>query len=621
VNAKWLTRACLGLCVAVLAMLGPVRPARAYIEVAYALGRIMAESTNILVMQVESVDKQKGLIVYRKIRDIKGTHKGEQIKHDIGKRGFHPRESQNVMAWAEVGKIAVFFHQGGAGEVCIDNYWYQMYAGEWWAMSHAEPFLQRSYCGKAERLIPLVEAMLKGQEVVVPCMVDGDKNALHLRTAKLQRMKASLKLQDYNEKRDFAGWGDEEFRAILGMPGFTHYSPLARVDPDAAGVAPADLDGDGKADFCLFGPTKVVLLQNSGGSFTELTLGPDVLGARAASWADCNGDGRPDLLLATPLGPRLFLNEGGGKFKDASDALPRLACYDLTAAVWIDDDGDKRPDILVADGFRGLHLYRDKGGPNIPVSEPKPSPKPAAAPAAPAGPAPAPGAAPAAPPPAPALKPAFEDVSEQVGLGERGLAGQMKGEGLVVADVNGDGRPDFLFSAGTGVLAINTPQGFVEAKDSGLSYQAGKAAPVFGDYNGDGLPDLFVPQQGTCKLFKNLGKAKFQDVTAKSGDLAKPVGLAACGFWADFNNRGKLDILVGCLKGPNRYFRNNGNGTFTDATAEIGLEHRIFNTRALAAVDVNKDTVLDLVLNNEGQESAVLLGSISRLTALAAGKE
>jgi len=619
-NKRFLIRGCLGLCVAALALLAPGRTARGYVEVGYALGRITAESTNVLVMQVETVDRQKNLIVYRKIRDLKGTHKGEQIKHDIGQRGFAPREWQNVMAWAEVGKTAVFFHQGGVGEVCIDNYWYQMYAGEWWAMSHAEPFFMRSYCGKAERLIPAVEAMLKGQEVVVPCMVDGDKNALHLRTAKLQRLKASLKLQDYNPKRDFAGWGVEEFRAILGMPGFTHYSPLARVDPDAGGIAAADLDGDGKPDFCLFGPSKVVLLQNSGGSFTELTLGPEAAGARAAAWADCNGDGRPDLLLATPAGPKLYLNEGDGKFKDASDTLPRLTYYDLTAAAWLDYDGDKRPDILLADGFRGLHLYRNKGGPGIPTSEPKPAPAPAAP--APAAPAPPAAPTPAAPrPPAPALKPAFEDVSDQVGLGERGLAGQMKGNHLAVADVNGDGRPDFLYSAGAGLLAINTPQGFVEAKDSGIVYQAGKAGPVFGDYSGDGLPDLFVPQQGTCKLFKNLGKGRFADVTAKSGDLAQPVGQAVCAAWTDFNGRGKLDLLIGCLKGPNRYFRQNGNGTFTDATAEIGLDHRIFNTRALAAIDINKDNVLDLVLNNEGQESAVLLGSVSRLTALAAGKE
>ena len=188
-----------------LAWLLPCQPAQGYVEAAYPLGRTLTESTNVVLVRVEKVDKQKNLIIYRKVRDIKGTHPGETIKHDIGQRGFAPREWQNVMAWAEVGKSALIFHNGGASETCIDGYWYQCYAGEWWAMSHSEPFFGRSYCGSPEKLAGLIANMMAGQEVIVPCMVDGDKNALHMRTARLQRMKASLKIQDYNPQRDFMG--------------------------------------------------------------------------------------------------------------------------------------------------------------------------------------------------------------------------------------------------------------------------------------------------------------------------------------------------------------------------------------------------------------------------------
>ncbi len=112
---------------------------------------------------------------------------------------------------------------------------------------------------------------------------------------------------------------------------------------------------------------------------------------------------------------------------------------------------------------------------------------------------------------------AFEDVSDAVGLGANGVGSTIKGDSLVVCDVDGDGRPDFLYSAGNGMLVLNTPKGFVEAKDTGISYKAGKVGPVFGDYDDDGRLDLFVPQHNGCKLFRNEGGGKFTDATAKAG--------------------------------------------------------------------------------------------------------
>jgi len=727
-----------------LALLLMPSAALAYIEAPFSLGKLIVDSTNILLVRVESVDKEKNLIVYRKVRDVKGTHPGEVIKHNIGRGGFHPREWQNIMAWAEVGQMGLFFHNGGAGEMCIQNYWYQVYAGEWWGMSHAEPFLLRSYAGKPEKLASIVAAMLAGQEVVVPCMVDGDKNALHLRTAKIQRMKASLKLQDYNPQRDFAGWGGEEFSPIQGMPGFSHTSSLTRTDPGAGGIAPADFDGDGKIDFCLYGTGRVALLQNGGTSLNEVSL-PVGGGARAAAWADFNGDGKPDLLLATPTGPMLFANQGEAKFADVTPGLPRCDYHNTTAAAWIDQDGDKRPDILLADGFRGLRLYRNiahlapkadapkvskwyYAGPfdntgrkgfdaayrpeqgvdlkheyhgknnqkvvwkegnftdgqvnNLALFTPESNQEavvylyrefdmPGAvevpvslgsddtltvwlngqrihAENTDRGCAPdqakvvlkmqpgknkllmkicngvgewafyfaAPGNL------APPVPPLFEDVSDKVGLGARGLAARLKGDHIAVADVNGDGRQDFLFSAGKGLLVFNLPLGFGDGQVySGIAYTPGGVAPAFGDFDGDKAPDLFVPQRGGCKLYRNDGKGRFMDVTARAGDLAAFSGNATCAAWADFNRSGRLDLLVGCLKGPNRYFRNDGRGRFTDATESLGIAYRIFNTRGIAVLDFNRDNVPDVVFNNEGQESAIFLGDPARLaTRLAQGR-
>src|SRR5437588_5793337 len=334
------------------------QPAYAYVEAPHSLGLVVQLSTNVMVLRIEKVDKQNNLIIYRKVRDLKGVHPTDVIKHNIGRGGFHPREWQYPMEWAEPGKTAIFFHNGGASETCIGSYWYQAYAGDWWGMSHGEPFLLRSYCGNIDKLAAAVTDIVANKEVVVPCMVDGNKDDLHLRRARIQRMKASLKL-DYNPKRDFVGWGGEDFRRLSGMPGFTHISSLTRVDPEAQAIAGVDFNGDGKTDLCLAGAGRVALLQNGGESLNEVSL-PGATGCRAAVWADYNGDGKPDLLLATPTGPKLYTNLGG-TFRDDSHLLPVEPGYNLTAAAWIDQDGDGRPDILLGNGFHGLRLYRNKG--------------------------------------------------------------------------------------------------------------------------------------------------------------------------------------------------------------------------------------------------------------------
>jgi hypothetical protein len=722
-------------CVVVLSLVGVLvcldRPARAYVEAPHSLGQVISLSSNIMVVRVEQVDKTKNVIVYRKVRDLKGKHPTDVIKHNIGRGGFNPREWQYPMEWAEVGKTAVFFHNGGASETCIGTYWYQAYAGgEWWNMSHGEPFMLRSFAGNVEKLASAVTEIVAGREVVVPCMVDGNKDDLHLRRARIQRLRASLKL-DYNPKRDFVGWGGEDFRRVLGMPGFTHYSAVARTDPEAQSISAIDFNGDGKPDLCL-GGGKVVLLQNGGESLNEVSL-PSPTGCRAAVWADYNADGKPDLLLGTPTGPKLFTNLGGN-FRDDSHLLPHEQGYNLTAAAWMDYDGDGRPDLLLGNGFHGLRLYRNTG--------------PTEANTAPLrlgkwsyiGPFPnqrGQGFAAAYPPEhqinltqkyggkngeeaiwregkfrdgeinnlalfradnnvdavvylhreiecakamdlpvslgsddsltvwlngqkvhaenvdractpdqthvvlklkagknnlllkvcqgtgewafyfrakegaVQTITWGFADVSDKVGLGAKGLGSTVKGDTLTVCDVDGDGRPDFLYGAGSGLLAFNKASGFVEAKDCGIAYRAGRIGPVFGDFDNDGRPDLFVPQPDGCKLFHNEGDGRFTDVTAKAG-LASLQAHTTCTAWGDVDNDGRLDLVVGCLRGPNLFLRNKGDGTFEDASESIGLEQRIFNTQAVCLVDLNGDGALDVVFNNEGQESCVLLGNPER---------
>ncbi|MBV9124225.1 MAG: VCBS repeat-containing protein, partial [Planctomycetes bacterium] len=345
-------------CHLVIFLLIWAHPCQAYVEAPHTLGTVCTLSTNVMVLQVEKVDKEKNLIIYRKLRDLKGQHPTDVIKHNVGHNGFNPREWQYVIDWAEPGKKAIMFHNGGASETCIGTYWYQCYAGgEWWNMSHGEPYLLRTFAGNPDKLEAAVVEVLAGKEAIVPCMVDGNKEDMHLRRGRIWRMRASLKLAEYNTKRDFVGWGGEDFRRLQGMPGFTQYSAITRVDPEAQAIAVVDFNGDGKPDLCLIGGSRVALLQNAGTTFSEVSL-PGASGSRAAVWADYNGDGKPDLLLATPDGPRLYTNLGGS-FRDDSHLLPREPYYDLTAAAWMDFDGDGWPDLLLGNGYHGLRLYRN----------------------------------------------------------------------------------------------------------------------------------------------------------------------------------------------------------------------------------------------------------------------
>jgi hypothetical protein len=122
-----------------------------------------------------------------------------------------------------------------------------------------------------------------------------------------------------------------------------------------------------------------------------------------------------------------------------------------------------------------------------------------------------------------------------------------------------------------------------------------------GDVNGDSLPDLFFSANMTAsKLYLNRGGLKFEDISARAG-------IWTAGLWAtgvsmvDINSDGLSDLYL-CASGPyppherrNRFYINNGDLTFTDRAAEMGLADTGNSTQALF-LDYDRDGDLDCYL-------------------------
>ena len=111
------------------------------------------------------------------------------------------------------------------------------------------------------------------------------------------------------------------------------------------------------------------------------------------------------------------------------------------------------------------------------------------------------------------------------------------------------------------------------------------------DVDNDGFYDLFVPDGVASKLFHNRADGTFEDVTAAAG-LSGLDGVSA-GVFADYDNDGFKDLFVSRTFKHNQLFHNNGNGTFTDVTAQSKIGEDCCTTVASWA-DYDNDGLLDL---------------------------
>ncbi|MHB1556781.1 MAG: FG-GAP-like repeat-containing protein [Isosphaeraceae bacterium] len=209
----------------------------------------------------------------------------------------------------------------------------------------------------------------------------------------------------------------------------------------------------------------------------------------------------------------------------------------------------------------------------------------------------------------------FRDVAHLAGVNRLNQAGSgifedLDGDGLfdlVVSSFDPTQPLEIYRNRGDGTFE---PRG----ASAGVADQLGGMFCVQADYNNDGRMDLFVargawlPVPVRPSLLRNDGDGKFTDVTREAG-LIDPVNSNSA-TWADYDNDGWLDLFVCCEIQPNRLYRNRGDGTFEEVAGLAGLRcasvlGRTACCKGATWIDYDNDDDPDLFLTFRIGDSAL----------------
>lgn len=131
----------------------------------------------------------------------------------------------------------------------------------------------------------------------------------------------------------------------------------------------------------------------------------------------------------------------------------------------------------------------------------------------------------------------------------------------------------------------------------GIAHDGRDMDAAFADYDNDGYQDLFVATTRGVILYRNNGDGTFSRQTTDIG-LRNSVGGRKMLF-ADFDQDGDLDLYLAC-NGRNKFYRNNGDGTFTEQAAAMGLAGSVAGTDGMDYDDYDQDGDLDILTVNLG---------------------
>jgi FG-GAP-like repeat len=388
--------------------------------------------------------------------------------------------------------------------------------------------------------------------------------------------------------------------ALAAGQGFHFVEESARLEPDASApgtsstdVNLVDVDGDGDLDLylaegtdSLAGRPDRLLLNDGHAHFTDVSAtrlpAPNNQNSTVADFGDVDGDGDLDALVAGVLGEDLLINDGTGTFSLANGQLPAPIVippqgkFDITAHVLLADvDGDGDLDALLSnenpfnpsptggDQNRlwindGAGVFTDDTAARLPAR------------------------------------------SDQTGA-------------IVAGDIDDDGDLD--------LVVLNRGQDFVLVNVDGLGHYVDQTATRFptttdtsrggalADLDGDGDLDLLVGNsrgepvayyRNSCGVFT---AAAFGHVPSANETVA---GIVVVDLDRDGDddvylpNAGAFQTGHGFLGGPDRYFRNNGQGKFQERTSKHFGTPPSDPTTAAGFGDLDGDGDLDLVTAGSG---------------------
>src|SRR5690606_35168819 len=217
----------------------------------------------------------------------------------------------------------------------------------------------------------------------------------------------------------------------------------------------------------------------------------------------------------------------------------------------------------------------------------------------------------------------FIDIAPKLGLNINDLSG-----GSIIDDFNNDDLLDVLvsswFISGDLRYFINDGQGGFTEKTgpAGLEDIAGGLNMVQADYNNDGFLDVLILRGAWMEklgkhpnsLLRNNGDNTFTDGTIEAGLLSyHPTQTAT---WADFDNDGWIDLFIGNESQPDNFhpsefYRNNGDGTFSNLTASANLsvssESEPYFVKGVTSGDYNNDGWMDIYISTLHPTSRNLL--------------